>query len=252
MGSDLSVEHGPARAVNGVTRRLADTRAAREQLGFEAEVGLEEGLTRLVEWWRAERARCGIGVPRWRGRVMEVPFARPCFRGDEGAAVAEVIASGWVSQGPRVREFEAAFAARVGARRRGRDDQLHDRAAPGALRVGRRPRRRGHRPVAVVHRHRQRRLAVRRDAGLRRRRPADLQPRPRATVERAITERTKAIMPVHQVGLPADMDAFLDARRAPRAGDRRGRGVRDRRALQGPADRLARARWPASRSIRAR
>src|SRR5205807_2225321 len=35
--------------------------------------------------------------------------------GQEGGAVAEVIASGWVSQGPRVREFEAAFAARVGA-----------------------------------------------------------------------------------------------------------------------------------------
>src|ERR671933_539807 len=56
MGSDLPVVHGPARAVNGVTRRLADTAAARWQLGFEAEVGLEEGLTRLVEWWRAERA----------------------------------------------------------------------------------------------------------------------------------------------------------------------------------------------------
>ncbi|MDP9133199.1 MAG: NAD-dependent epimerase/dehydratase family protein [Actinomycetota bacterium] len=55
MGSDLSVEHGPPRAVNGVTRRLADTSAAREQLGFQAEVDLEEGLTRLVEWWRAER-----------------------------------------------------------------------------------------------------------------------------------------------------------------------------------------------------
>ena len=25
-------------------------------LGFEAEVDLEEGLTRLVEWWKAERA----------------------------------------------------------------------------------------------------------------------------------------------------------------------------------------------------
>ena len=55
MGSDLSVEHGPARAVNGVTRRLADTSAARERLGFQAEIDLEEGLTRLVEWWRAER-----------------------------------------------------------------------------------------------------------------------------------------------------------------------------------------------------
>src|SRR4051812_47934119 len=38
MGSDLSVEHGPARAVNGVTRRLADTSRARDALGFEAEV----------------------------------------------------------------------------------------------------------------------------------------------------------------------------------------------------------------------
>src|SRR3954464_1311270 len=46
---------------------------------------------------------------------MQVPFTRPYFRGDEGAAVAEAIASGWVSQGPRVREFEQAFAERVGA-----------------------------------------------------------------------------------------------------------------------------------------
>jgi nucleoside-diphosphate-sugar epimerase len=55
MDSDLAVVHGPARAVNGVTRRLADTSDARERLGFEAEVGLLEGLTRLVTWWRGER-----------------------------------------------------------------------------------------------------------------------------------------------------------------------------------------------------
>src|SRR4051794_28507062 len=56
MGSDLDVEHQPARGVNGVARRLADTTAAREDLGFEARVGVEEGLTRLVEWWAAHRA----------------------------------------------------------------------------------------------------------------------------------------------------------------------------------------------------
>jgi UDP-glucose 4-epimerase len=55
MGSDLSVAHGPERGVNKVPRRLADTAAAREALGFEAEVDLEEGLTRLVEWWAAHR-----------------------------------------------------------------------------------------------------------------------------------------------------------------------------------------------------
>jgi nucleoside-diphosphate-sugar epimerase len=56
MDSDLSVEHGPPRAVNGVTRRLASTDLAREEIGFEARVGLEEGLTRLVEWWKRERS----------------------------------------------------------------------------------------------------------------------------------------------------------------------------------------------------
>jgi UDP-glucose 4-epimerase len=62
MGSDLPTEHGPARAVNPVTRRLADTTRARERLGFEAEVGLDEGLRSLVDWWRAER---GEVVAAW-------------------------------------------------------------------------------------------------------------------------------------------------------------------------------------------
>ncbi len=56
MDSDLPVEHGPERGVNKVPRRLADTSLALDQLGFEAEIDLEEGLRRLVEWWRAEQA----------------------------------------------------------------------------------------------------------------------------------------------------------------------------------------------------
>jgi UDP-glucose 4-epimerase len=55
MDSDLHVEFGPERAVNGVTRRLADIRAARDDLGFVADVGLEDGLRKLVEWWRPLR-----------------------------------------------------------------------------------------------------------------------------------------------------------------------------------------------------
>jgi UDP-glucose 4-epimerase len=55
MKSDLAPEHGPARAVNGVTRRLADTTAAAEQLGFRAEIGLREGLEGLVDWWRSSK-----------------------------------------------------------------------------------------------------------------------------------------------------------------------------------------------------
>ncbi len=48
---DLGVEHGPERAVNNVVRRLADTTAAKRDLGFEATTGLEEGLRQLVDWW---------------------------------------------------------------------------------------------------------------------------------------------------------------------------------------------------------
>ena len=54
MDSDLDVEFGPERPVNGVTRRLADTSAAARDLAFEAKVSLDDGLRRLVEWWRAE------------------------------------------------------------------------------------------------------------------------------------------------------------------------------------------------------
>jgi perosamine synthetase len=48
--------------------------------------------------------------------IHEIPFARPEFDEAEARAVAEVLSSGWVSQGPRVARFEELFAERVGAR----------------------------------------------------------------------------------------------------------------------------------------
>jgi len=35
-----------------VTRRLADVSRASRLLGWKAEVGLDDGLRRLVAWWR--------------------------------------------------------------------------------------------------------------------------------------------------------------------------------------------------------
>jgi UDP-glucose 4-epimerase len=59
MGSELEVEFGPERAVNGVTRRLASIEAAQQQLGWKPEVDLRAGLAALVDWWRSERLTTG-------------------------------------------------------------------------------------------------------------------------------------------------------------------------------------------------
>ena len=57
MGADPAMvpEYGPERSVNPVARRLADTSKAEKLLGFKAEIDLEEGLERLVNWWRANK-----------------------------------------------------------------------------------------------------------------------------------------------------------------------------------------------------
>jgi nucleoside-diphosphate-sugar epimerase len=55
MDSGLRPQHGPARKVNPVPRRLANVRKAQNLLGFEATIALETGLRDLVAWWRHER-----------------------------------------------------------------------------------------------------------------------------------------------------------------------------------------------------
>ena len=55
MNADIEIEHGPEREVNAVERRLADVTSASRELGFTAGVGLEEGLTRLVAWFRDQK-----------------------------------------------------------------------------------------------------------------------------------------------------------------------------------------------------
>jgi len=54
-GSTSGIEYGPARTVNAVQRRLADTSSAARLIGFRARIGLEESLRDLVAWFQAER-----------------------------------------------------------------------------------------------------------------------------------------------------------------------------------------------------
>lgn len=45
-----------------------------------------------------------------------LPYCRPCVDSRESAAIAESLANGWLTTGPQVAEFEAAFARRCGAK----------------------------------------------------------------------------------------------------------------------------------------
>jgi len=62
MGSELRPEYGPERQVNPVPRRLADVSKARQLLGFETSISLEDGLRRLVTWWQDRRARASMAA----------------------------------------------------------------------------------------------------------------------------------------------------------------------------------------------
>ena len=69
MGSDLELEFGPPRGVNGVTRRLADVSLAAERLGWRAEVDLE------AAWagWSVVAGAAGGGGPG----AVTIPVMRP-------------------------------------------------------------------------------------------------------------------------------------------------------------------------------
>jgi len=141
--------------------------------------------------------------------MMEIPITRPYLSGREGDAVAEAVASGWISQGPRVRAFEQAFAARVGAA-----DAVATTSCTTALQLALYVSGVGPGDEVIVPSLSF--IATANAVWHCGARPvfADIDPLTYNLdpdcAERAITPRTKAIMPVHQVGLPADMDRFFE------------------------------------------
>jgi perosamine synthetase len=139
---------------------------------------------------------------------VQIPFAKPHLTGREGGLVAEVIASGWVSQGPKVREFEKAFAHRVGAA-----EAVATTSCTTALQLSLYVMGVGSGDEVIVPSLSF--IATANAVWQCGATPvfADIDPSTYNLdpdeAERAITQRTKVIMPVHQVGLPADMDRFL-------------------------------------------
>lgn len=140
--------------------------------------------------------------------LSPIPISRPFLGEEEAAAAREAILSGWVTQGPRVKAFEEAFATTVGAPHAiavsSCTTALH--LVMHALGIGS-----GDEVIVPSMSFIATANSVRHAGAT----PVFAEVEPEfftldpKDAERRITPRTKAIMPVHQIGNPADLDAFL-------------------------------------------
>jgi perosamine synthetase len=137
-----------------------------------------------------------------------IPVGKPNLGEDEAAAARQAILSGWVTQGPQVKAFEDEFAVYVGAPHAcavsNCTTALH--LALHVLGVG--P---GDEVITVSHSFIATANVVRYCGAV----PVfvDIDPQTynidSGLIEAAITPRTKAIMPVHQMGMPCNLPAIL-------------------------------------------
>lgn len=142
-----------------------------------------------------------------------IPIARPQLGEEEAAAARRAVLSGWVTQGPEVAAFEREFAAYVGAPHACAVSSctaaLH--LALQALSIGS-----GDEVITVSHSFIATTNAIRYcgatpvfiDVD-----PATFNLDPSRLAE-AITARTRAVLLVHQMGMPADLAAILPIARA--------------------------------------
>jgi perosamine synthetase len=137
--------------------------------------------------------------------MPQIPVMKPFLGDEEAQAAAEAVASGWVAQGPRVAAFERAFAARVGAAEGVAVSSCTTALHLALVVVGAGP---GDEVVVPSLSFIATANAVRYSGAL----PvfADVDAATgnltAATVAPVLTPATKAVLVVHQAGLPADLD----------------------------------------------
>jgi dTDP-4-amino-4,6-dideoxygalactose transaminase len=136
-----------------------------------------------------------------------IPIAKPYLTENDAQAAYDAIMSGWITQGPRVQEFEEKFAAYTGAKHAVAVSNcttgLHLAMIVAGIQAG-------DEVICPSMSY----IATANSIMYMGATPVFAEVHPEtynldvADAERRITSKTKAILLVHQIGMPADIDAF--------------------------------------------
>jgi dTDP-4-amino-4,6-dideoxygalactose transaminase len=145
-------------------------------------------------------------------KKMNVPITRPALGDEEARAPFESIRSGWVTQGPKVAEFEKAVAAYVGAKHGVATTSCTTGLHLALVAAGVGPGDEVIVPSLTFIASANAILYTGAAAVFCEVDPRTLNADP-ADIERRVTKKTKAIMPVDQIGLACDIDAINEIAR---------------------------------------
>jgi dTDP-4-amino-4,6-dideoxygalactose transaminase len=207
MGSSLLPEHVAERKINPVPRRLADTRKAEQLIGFRTQIPLSEGLATLVSWWTEQGAARKVQGIDEKG-PQQIPIAKPFVGEREIEAVSRPLLSGWITQGPEVARFEKEFSTYVGAKYACAVCNCTTALHLALLAVGVRP---GDEVITVSHSFIATANSIRYCGAT----PVfvdiesdtfNINP---ALIEKRINHRTRALLCVHQMGMPCDLEQII-------------------------------------------